>query len=77
MIKKINIIFLLIISFSFCTSVFAEKQREKDLIKTDDELIEECLENKDLLECEEILINFNDGGINYEGSPNAQLAKDN
>ena len=59
MIKKINIIFLLIISFSFCTSVFAEaeKQREDDLIKTDDELIEECLENKDLLECEEILIN--------------------
>ena len=35
----------------------AEKQREDDLIKTDDELIEECLENKDLLECEEILIN--------------------
>ena len=72
MIKKINIIFLLIISFSFCTSVFAEKQREDDLIKTDDELIEECLENKNLLECEEILINFNDGVINYEGSTNKQ-----
>ena len=55
MIKKINIIFLLIISFSFCTSVFAEKQSDDDPKKTDEELIEECLENKDLLECEEIL----------------------
>jgi len=68
MIKKINIIFLLIISFSFCTSVFAEKSEDDlnkmddELNKMDDELIEECLENKDLLdECEEIL-----------GSPNVQ-----
>ena len=50
MIKKINIIFLLIISFSFCTSVFADQKQKRG-----DDLIENCLENKDLLECEEIL----------------------
>ena len=59
MIKKINIIFLLIISFSFCSSVFAKKQREDDLFK-------KCIENIDLPECEEIPL-FKLG----RGSPNA------
>ena len=58
MIKKINIIFLLIITFSFCSSVFAKKQHEEDLFK-------KCLENIDLPECKEILP-FKLGG----GSPN-------
>ena len=65
MINKINIIFLLIISFFLCTSVFAHEH------KTEDDLIEECLENKDLPECEEIL-----PLLLCQGSPNAQLATD-
>jgi len=64
MIKKINIIFLLIISFFLCTSVFAKKKLEGDLI-------ENCLENIDLHECEEFL-----PLLRCEGSPNAQLATD-
>ena len=69
MIKKINIIFLLIISFSFCTSVFANKS--KRLSKLDSQLLQECLENKDLPECEEIL-----PLLLCEGSPNAQIVTD-
>ena len=64
MIKKINIIFLLIISFFLCTSVFAKKKLEGDLL-------ENCLENIDLPECEEFL-----PSLRCEGSPNAQLATD-
>ena len=64
MIKKINIIFLLIISFFLCTSVFAKKKLEGDLI-------EKCKENIDLPECEEI-----PPLLLCEGSPNAQLATD-
>ena len=74
MIKKINIIFLLIISFSFCTSVFANKSKRDDssvLSKLDSNLLQECLENKDLPECEEIL-----PLLLCQGSPNAQLATD-
>ena len=54
MIKKINIIFLLIISFFLCTSVFANKSKKDDssvLSKLDSQLLQECLENIDLPEC--------------------------
>ena len=54
MINKINIIFLLIISFFLCTSVFANKSKRDDssvLSKTDSDLLQECLENIDLPEC--------------------------
>ena len=64
MIKKINIIFLLIISFSFCSSVFAKKKIVGDLI-------EKCRENIDLPECEEI-----PPLLLCEGSPNAQHVAD-
>ena len=66
MINKINIIFLLIISFFLCTSVFANKS--KRLSKLDSQLLQECLENIDLPECEEIL-----PLLLCDGSPNAQL----
>ena len=61
MIKKINIIFLLIISIFLCTSFFAKKKLEGDLI-------EKCKETIDLPECEEIL-----PLLLCDGSPNAQL----
>ena len=72
MIKKINIIFLLIISFFLCTSVFANKSKRDDssvLSKLDSQLLQECLENIDLPECEEIL-------KLCEGSSNAQIVTD-
>ena len=72
MIKKINIIFLLIISFSFCTSVFADQKQKRG-----DDLIENCLENKDLLECEEIPIGKTLGSTNIkEGNANLRLRSD-
>ncbi len=81
MIKKINIIFLLIISFSFCTSVFAgtsnkrndltqdNPTREDDLINAPEykKALEECLENNNLPDCRKMLKNLLDGG-----SPNVQ-----
>ena len=81
MIKKINIIFLLIISFSFCTSVFAgtsnkrddlaagNPAREGDLINAPEykKALEKCLENNNLPDCRKMLKNLLDGG-----SPNVQ-----
>ena len=76
MIKKINIIFLLIISFFFCTSVFAgTSNKRNDLTqdiptREDDEYkkaLEKCLENNNLPDCRKMLKNLLDGG-----SPNVQ-----
>jgi len=79
MIKKINIIFLLIISFSFCTSVFAGTSNKRNDLTQEDDLInapeyekyekylEECLENNNLPDCRKRLKNLLDGG-----SPNVQ-----
>lgn len=69
---------LLIISFFFCTSVFAGKRndltidnptREDDLINAPEykKALEECLENNNLPDCRKMLKNLLDGG-----SPNVQ-----
>jgi len=63
---------LLIISFFFCTSVFAGTSNKRNDLTTDiptreDDLIEECLENNDLPDCRKMLKNLLDGG-----SPNVQ-----
>ena len=54
--------------------MFANKSKRDDssvLSKTDSNLLQECLENIDLPECEEIL-----PLLLCEGSPNAQIADD-
>ena len=63
---------LLIISFFFCTSVFAGTSNKRNDLTIDnptreDDLIEECLENNDLPDCRKMLKNLLDGG-----SPNVQ-----
>ena len=87
MIKKINIIFLLIISFSFCTSVFAGTSNKRNDLTQEDDLInapeyekalEECLENNNLPDCRKMLKNLLEqtpkapGGGSDGGSPNVQ-----
>ena len=69
---------LLIISFFFCTSVFAGTSNKRNDLTQDnpDDLInapeykktlEECLENNNLPDCRKMLKNLLDGG-----SPNVQ-----
>ncbi len=69
----LNMKTLLIISFFFCTSVFAGKRNDLtiDNPNREDDLIEECLENKDLPYCRKNLKKYPHLCLD-RGSPNRQ-----